>query len=46
MTVQDLINELLLIKDKTKKVKTYDQDYGDWLGCSGAEDYGNFVGIQ
>lgn len=46
MTVQDLIDELLLIEDKTKEVKTFDQDYGEWLPCGGAEDYGNFVGIR
>lgn len=46
MNVQELINELMLIEDKTREVKTFDQDYGDWLDCSGAVDFGDFIGIQ
>jgi hypothetical protein len=44
MTVQDLIDELSLIKDKTLPVKTYDADMGDWLPA-GFTDYDDFVGI-
>lgn len=46
MTVQELIEELQKIEDKSLPVRVYDQDHGDWLGGVHAEDYGDFVGIQ
>lgn len=46
MTVQELLNDLTQITDKTLPVKTYDQDYGEWLGGVSAENYGDFVGIR
>lgn len=46
MTVQELIDDLMQIADKSLPVKTYDQDCGDWLDGGHAEDYGDFVGIR
>lgn len=44
-TVQDLIDELNLIEDKTKPVKTYSEDMGDW-GEADLQEYDDFVGIH
>lgn len=45
MTVSELIEELEAIEDKSKPVKTWDADYGDWLSAGFPSDFGDFVGV-